>query len=347
MKTALITGITGQDGSYLAEFLLEQGYDVHGIIRRNSTTDPTDRIKKLLDHKNIHLHYGDLSDFSNLTSLIQQSRPDEIYNLAAQSHVKVSFTNSLYTTDINALGVTRLLESIRVLGLDTKFYQASTSEMFGKVQETPQKETTQFYPRSPYGVAKVYGYWMTKNYRESYDMFACNGILFNHESPRRGELFVTKKVTKTLAEMKAGVKKGPLELGNMDAKRDWGHAKDYVRGMYLMLQQDEPDDYILSTEEQHSVRDFVNISCQKFGFDIEWSGKGIDEVGIDKNTGKVIVQINPDYYRPAEVETLIGDCTKAKAQLGWEREYTFNQLVEEMCEYDLQKAMEKKNEFVY
>ena len=349
MKSALITGITGQDGSYLAEFLLEKGYTVHGIIRRNSTSDPTDRIKKLLDNPNIHLHYGDLSDFSNLTSLIQQTQPDEIYNLAAQSHVKVSFSNSLYTTDINALGVARLLEAIRVLGLEekTRFYQASTSEMFGKVQETPQKETTPFYPRSPYGVAKLYGYWLVRNYRESYNIFGCNGILFNHESPRRGELFVTRKVTKTLAEIKVGIKKGPLELGNMDAKRDWGHAKDYVRGMWMMLQADTPDDYVLSMEEQHSVRDFVNISCKKLGFDIEWSGSGIDEVGIDRNTGKIIVQINPEYYRPAEVETLIGDCSKVKEQLGWKPEYTFEQLVDEMCEFDLKLSMEKKNEFVY
>lgn len=349
MKNALITGITGQDGSYLAELLLEKSYNVHGIIRRNSTSDPTDRIKQLLDNPNIHLHYGDMSDFSNLTSLIQQTQPDEIYNLAAQSHVKVSFSNSLYTTDINALGVTRLLEAIRVLGMEekTRFYQASTSEMFGKVQETPQKETTPFYPRSPYGVAKLYGYWLVRNYRESYNIFGCNGILFNHESPRRGELFVTRKVTKTLSEIKVGIKKGPLELGNMDAKRDWGHAKDYVRGMWMMLQADHPDDYVLSMEEQHSVRDFVNISCKHLGFDIEWSGKGIDEVGIDRNTGRTIVQINPEYYRPTEVETLIGDCTKVKTELGWKPEYTFEKLVEEMCESDLKLTMEKKNEFVY
>ena len=349
VKKALITGITGQDGSYLAELLLEKSYNVHGIIRRNSTSDPTDRIKQLLDNPNIHLHYGDMSDFSNLTSLIQQTQPDEIYNLAAQSHVKVSFSNALYTTDINALGVTRLLEAIRVLGMEekTRFYQASTSEMFGKVQETPQKETTPFYPRSPYGVAKLYGYWLVRNYRESYNIFGCNGILFNHESPRRGELFVTRKVTKTLSEIKVGIKKGPLELGNMDAKRDWGHAKDYVRGMWMMLQADHPDDYVLSMEEQHSVRDFVNISCKHLGFDIEWSGKGIDEVGIDRNTGRTIVQINPEYYRPTEVETLIGDCTKVKTELGWKPEYTFEKLVEEMCESDLKLTMEKKNEFVY
>jgi GDPmannose 4,6-dehydratase len=349
MKRALITGITGQDGSYLAEFLLDKGYTVHGIIRRNSTSDPTDRIKQLLDNPNIHLHYGDLSDFSNVTSLIQETKPDEIYNLAAQSHVKVSFSNSLYTTDINAVGVTRLLEAVRVLGLEnkTRFYQASTSEMFGKVQETPQTEDTPFYPRSPYGVAKLYAYWIVRNYRESYNLFASNGILFNHESPRRGELFVTRKITKTLAEIRVGIKKGPLELGNLDAKRDWGHAKDYVRGMWMMLQNETPGDYVLSMEEQHSVRDFINIACNNFGFDIEWSGNDINEIGVDKNTGKIIIQINPDYYRPSEVETLIGDCTKVKTQLGWKPEYTFKNLVEEMCEYDLKKAMEKKNEYVY
>lgn len=337
MKTALITGITGQDGSYLAELLLSKGYKVHGIIRRNSTSDCTDRIKELLVDPNIKLHYGDLSDFSNVTSIIQETQPDEVYNLAAQSHVKVSFSNSLYTTDVDAVGVARLLEAIRVLGLveKTRFYQASTSELFGKVQEVPQKETTPFYPRSPYGVSKLYGFWITKNYRESYNLFGCNGILFNHESPRRGELFVTRKITKTLSEIKNGQKKGPLELGNLDAKRDWGHAKDYVKSMWLMLQHDFADDYVVSMEEQHSVRDFVNVSCNYIGFDIEWSGEGKDEVAIDKNTGKVLVQINPDYYRPAEVESLVGDCTKAKEVLGWKPEYTFEKLVEEMCECDL------------
>jgi GDPmannose 4,6-dehydratase len=338
MKTALITGITGQDGSYLAELLLERGYKVHGIIRRNSTSDCTDRIKELLTNPNIKLDYGDLSDFSNITSIIQDSQPDEIYNLAAQSHVKVSFSNSLYTTDVTAVGVVRILEAIRVLGLieKTKFYQASTSELFGKVQEVPQKETTPFYPRSPYGVSKLYGFWVTKNYRESYNLFGCNGILFNHESPRRGELFVTKKITKTLSEIKNNKKKGPLELGNLDAKRDWGHAKDYVRSMWLMLQHDVPDDYVISMEQQHSVREFVNIACQHIGFDIEWVGEGKDEVAIDKKTNKVLVQINPDYYRPAEVESLVGDCTKAKKILKWSPEYTFEKLVEEMCKFDLE-----------
>jgi len=340
MKTAIITGITGQDGSYLAELLLGKGYKVHGIIRRNSTSDCTDRISKLLNHPNIKLEYGDLTDFSNITSIIQNASPDEIYNLAAQSHVKVSFSNSLYTTDVDAVGVTRILEAIRVLGLvdKTRFYQASTSELFGKVQEVPQKETTPFYPRSPYGVSKLYGFWITKNYRESYNMFGCNGILFNHESPRRGELFVTKKITKNLSEIKTGKKKIPLELGNLDAKRDWGHAKDYVRSMWMMLQHDIPDDYVVSMERQYSVRDFVNVACEYIGFDIEWSGSGIDEVAIDKKTNKVLVQINPDYYRPAEVESLVGDCTKAKKVLGWKPEYTFESLVEEMCKFDLEAA---------
>ena len=340
MKTAIITGITGQDGSYLAELLLGKGYKVHGIIRRNSTSDCTDRISKLLNHPNIKLEYGDLTDFSNITSIIQNASPDEIYNLAAQSHVKVSFSNSLYTTDVDAVGVTRILEAIRVLGLvdKTRFYQASTSELFGKVQEVPQKETTPFYPRSPYGVSKLYGFWITKNYRESYNVFGCNGILFNHESPRRGELFVTKKITKKLSEIKTGKKKVPLELGNLDAKRDWGHAKDYVRSMWMMLQHDIPDDYVVSMERQYSVRDFVNVACEYIGFDIEWSGSGIDEVAIDKKTNKVLIQINPDYYRPAEVESLVGDCTKAKKVLGWKPEYTFESLVEEMCKFDLEEA---------
>ena len=338
MKTALITGITGQDGSYLAELLLEKGYKVHGIIRRNSTSDCTDRIKELLFDPNIKLHYGDLSDFSNVTSIIQETQPDEVYNLAAQSHVKVSFSNSLYTTDVDAVGVVRLLEAIRVLGLveKTRFYQASTSELFGKVQEVPQRESTPFYPRSPYGVSKLYGFWITKNYRESYNLFGCNGILFNHESPRRGELFVTRKITKTLSEIRNGKKKGPLELGNLDANRDWGHAKDYVRSMWMMLQHDVPDDYVISMEEQHSVREFVNIACEYIGFDIEWREEGKDEVAIDKSTNNVLVQINSDYYRPAEVESLVGDCSKAKKVLNWSPEYTFEKLVEEMCKFDLE-----------
>ena len=332
MKNALITGITGQDGSYLAEFLLQKNYVVHGIIRRNSTSDPTDRIKQLLDNPNIHLHYGDLSDFSNITSLIQQTRPEEIYNLAAQSHVKVSFSNSLYTADINAIGVTRILEAIRVLGLEekTKFYQASTSEMFGKVQEIPQKETTPFYPRSPYGCSKVYAYWVTKNYRESYGMYSCSGILFNHESPRRGETFVTRKIVRGLKSISEG-KQDVLVLGNLDAKRDWGHAKDYVEAMWLMLQQDEAEDFVIATGKQYSVKDFVEKADEYFGMKIVWLKNDSEEVGYDMNTSRIVIRVDPKYFRPAEVETLLGDATKAKEKLGWEPKISFDQLVEEMC----------------
>jgi len=338
MKTALITGITGQDGSYLAEFLLEKGYQVHGIIRRNSTSDCTDRINSFLGNPYITLHYGDLTDFSNLTSIIQETRPDEIYNLAAQSHVKVSFSNALYTADVDALGVTRLLEALRVLGMinTTKFYQASTSEMYGKVQSIPQRENTPFHPRSPYGVAKLYAHWITKNYREAYNLFACNGILFNHESPRRGENFVTRKITKSLSEIKNGKRDAPLELGNMDAKRDWGHAKDYVEAMWLMLQQENPDDYVVSMGEQHSVREFVNIACEHIGFDIEWSGSGIDEVAKIKGTDEVLVRVNPDFYRPTEVDSLVGDSTFTKKTLGWKPKYSFADLVKEMCDSDME-----------
>ena len=338
MKTALITGITGQDGSYLAEFLLEKGYQVHGIIRRNSTSDCTDRINSFLGNPYITLHYGDLTDFSNLTSIIQETRPDEIYNLAAQSHVKVSFSNALYTTDVDALGVTRILEALRVLGMinTTKFYQASTSEMYGKVQSIPQREDTKFHPRSPYGVAKLYAHWITKNYREAYGLFGCSGILFNHESPRRGEAFVTRKITKSLSEIKNGKRDAPLELGNMDAKRDWGHAKDYVEAMWLMLQQENPDDYVVSMGEQHSVREFVNIACEHIGFDIEWSGSGIDEVAKIKGTDEVLVRVNPDFYRPTEVDSLVGDSTFTKKTLGWKPKYSFADLVKEMCDSDME-----------
>jgi len=338
MKTALITGITGQDGSYLAEFLLKKGYRVHGIIRRNSTSDCTDRINSFLGNPYITLHYGDLTDFSNLTSIIQETRPDEIYNLAAQSHVKVSFSNALYTADVDALGVTRLLEALRVLGMinTTKFYQASTSEMYGKVQSIPQRENTPFHPRSPYGVAKLYAHWITKNYREAYNLFACNGILFNHESPRRGENFVTRKITKSLSEIKNGKRDAPLELGNLDAKRDWGHAKDYVEAMWLMLQQENPDDYVVSMGEQHSVRKFVNIACEHIGFDIEWSGSGIDEVVKIKGTDEVLVQVNPEFYRPTEVDSLVGDPTFVKDAIGWEPKYSFAELVKEMCDSDME-----------
>ncbi len=338
MKTALITGITGQDGSYLAEFLLNKGYRVDGLIRRNSTSEGTDRLNHLLKLPTINLHYGDLTDFSNLASIIQETRPDEIYNLAAQSHVKVSFSNALYTADVGGLGTLRILEIIKLLGLEnhTKFYQAATSEMFGQVQSIPQREDTPFYPRSPYGVAKLYAYWITKNYREAYNIFACSGILFNHESPRRGETFVTRKITKTLAEIKNGVRSEPLELGNLDAKRDWGHAKDYIEAMWLMLQQETPEDYVISTGQQHTVREFVNASCESIGFKIEWEGEGFKEIARDVSTGEVLVRINPEFCRPSEVDLLVGDSTKAQEQLGWKHHYSFTDLVKEMCKYDLE-----------
>ena len=338
MKTALITGITGQDGSYLAELLLEKNYKVHGLIRRNSTSDGTDRINHLLKLPTITLHYGDMTDFACLAQLIKDIQPDEIYNLAAQSHVKVSFSNALYTADANGLGTLRLLEIIKLLGMErsTKLYQAGTSEMFGEVQFIPQREDTPFYPRSPYGVAKLYAYWITKNYREAYNMFACTGILFNHESPRRGETFVTRKITKTLAEIKRGEREEPMELGNLDAKRDWGHAKDYVEAMWLMLQQEEPEDFVIATGQQHTVREFVDAAFDYMGYTIEWVGEGLKEVAKDYGTGEVLVKINPEFYRPAEVDSLVGDCTKAKETLGWKHNYSFTQLVEEMCKYDLE-----------
>ena len=338
MKTALITGITGQDGSYLAELLLEKNYKVHGLIRRNSTSDGTDRINHLLKLPSITLHYGDMTDFACIAQLIKDIQPDEIYNLAAQSHVKVSFSNALYTADANGLGTLRILEAIKLLGLEktTRFYQAATSEMFGEVQSIPQREDTPFYPRSPYGVAKLYAHWITKNYREAYGMFACSGILFNHESPRRGETFVTRKITKTLAEIRNGKRILPLELGNLDAKRDWGHAKDYVEAMWLMLQQEEPEDFVIATGQQHTVREFVDAAFDYMGYTIEWVGEGLKEVAKDYATGEVLVTINPEFYRPAEVDSLVGDCTKAKETLGWKHNYSFTQLVEEMCKYDLE-----------
>ena len=338
MKTALIAGITGQDGSYLAELLLEKNYRVHGLIRRNSTSDGTDRINHLLKLPTITLHYGDMTDFACLAQLIKDIQPDEIYNLAAQSHVKVSFSNALYTADANGLGTLRILEIIKLLGMEktTKFYQAGTSEMFGEVQSIPQREDTPFYPRSPYGVAKLYAYWITKNYREAYNMFACTGILFNHESPRRGETFVTRKITKTLAEIRNGKRIVPLELGNLDAKRDWGHAKDYVEAMWLMLQHEEPEDFVIATGQQHTVREFVDAAFDYMGYSIEWVGEGLKEVAKDYGTGEVLVTINPEFYRPAEVDSLVGDCTKAKEKLGWKHNYSFTQLVEEMCKYDLE-----------
>ena len=340
MKTALITGITGQDGSYLAEFLLEKNYRVHGLIRRNSTSDGTDRINHLLKLPTITLHYGDMTDFACLAELIKEVQPDEIYNLAAQSHVKVSFSNALYTADANGLGTLRILETIKLLGMEktTRFYQAATSEMFGEVQSIPQREDTPFYPRSPYGVAKLYAHWITKNYREAYGMFACSGILFNHESPRRGETFVTRKITKTLAEIRNGKRILPLELGNLDAKRDWGHAKDYVEAMWLMLQQEEPEDFVIATGQQHTVREFVDAAFDYMGYSIEWVGEGLKEVAKDYGTGEVLVKINPEFYRPAEVDSLVGDCTKAKETLGWKHNYSFTELVEEMCKYDLENT---------
>ena len=331
MKVALITGITGQDGSYLAELLLERGYQVHGIVRRASLIN-THRIDHIYD--SITLHYGDLTDSTNLVRIIQKVKPDEIYNLGAQSHVKVSFEMPEYTADVDAVGTLRVLEAVRLLGMEdcVRIYQASTSELYGLVQETPQSETTPFYPRSPYGVAKIYGYWITKNYREAYGMYACTGILFNHESPRRGETFVTRKITQALSKISVGLQ-DVLELGNLSAKRDWGHAKDFVEAMWLMLQQEEPDDYVIATGKQYSVREFVEEAAPYFGMKIIWEGEGLDEVGIDKSTGKTVVRVNPKYFRPAEVETLLGDATKAKEKLGWEPKISFKQLVEDMCIY--------------
>jgi GDPmannose 4,6-dehydratase len=331
MKVALISGISGQDGSYLAELLLKKGYEVHGIIRRASQIN-TQRIDLIYDR--IKLHYGDLTDSTNLVRIIQQVQPDEIYNLGAQSHVKVSFEIPEYTGQVDALGTLRILEAVRLLGMEnkTRIYQASTSEMFGKVQEIPQKETTPFYPRSPYGVAKLYGYWIVKNYRESYGLHASSGILFNHESPRRGETFVTRKITRGLSRISVG-EQDILYLGNLNAKRDWGHAMDFVEAMWLMLQQDEADDYVIATGEQYSVREFVEEAAPYFGMKIEWMGEGLDEVGYDWNTKKVVIKVNPKYFRPAEVETLLGDASKAKEKLGWKPKISFKQLVEDMCIY--------------
>lgn len=352
-KVALITGVTGQDGSYLAEFLLEKGYEVHGIKRRASlfNTQRVDHIYQdpQTDNKNFVLHYGDLSDSSNLTRIIQQVQPDEVYNLGAQSHVAVSFESPEYTADVDALGTLRLLEAIRFLGLEkkTRFYQASTSELYGLVQEIPQKETTPFYPRSPYAVAKMYAYWITVNYRESYGMYACNGILFNHESPRRGETFVTRKITRAISNIAYGLE-ACLFLGNMDALRDWGHAKDYVRMQWMMLQQDQPEDFVIATGKQISVREFVRMSAKEAGIELAFSGEGVSEIAtvtaVDNSkapavkVGDVIVQVDPRYFRPAEVETLLGDPAKAKNKLGWEPEITVEQLCAEMVAHDLDKA---------
>ena len=342
-KIALITGITGQDGAYLAEFLLGKGYEVHGIKRRTSLFN-TDRIDHLYQDphvkgRNFILHHGDLTDSSSLIRIIQQVQPDEIYNLAAQSHVAVSFEEPEYTANSDALGALRILEAIRILGLEkkTRYYQASTSELFGKVQEVPQKETTPFYPRSPYAVAKLYAYWITVNYREAYGMYACNGILFNHESPIRGETFVTRKITRALARIKLGLQ-DRLYLGNMDARRDWGHARDYIEMQWLMLQQEEPEDFAIATGEQYSVRDFVNVACDELGIAIRWEGAGVEEQGIDEATGKVIVAVDPRYFRPTEVETLLGDPSKAREKLGWVPRITFKELVSEMVISDLKEA---------
>lgn len=348
MKTALITGITGQDGSFLAELLIEKGYSVHGIIRRSSSFN-TERIEHLYlkewikDQKQdraINLHYGDMTDSSSLIRILQQVQPDEIYNLAAQSHVKVSFDVPEYTAETDAVGTLRLLEAVRILGLEnkTKIYQASTSELYGMVQEVPQKETTPFYPRSPYGVAKLYGYWITKNYRESYGMFACNGILFNHESERRGETFVTRKITLAAARIAKGLQ-DKLYLGNLSALRDWGYAKDYVECMWLILQQDKPDDFVVATGEAHSVRDFCTLAFKYAGIDLQWQGEGLNEKGIDVKTGRVLVEVDPKFFRPAEVEQLLGDPTKAQKELGWNpRKTSFEDLVRIMVESDLKKA---------
>jgi GDPmannose 4,6-dehydratase len=341
-KKALITGVTGQDGSYLAEFLLEKGYEVHGIKRRASSFN-TERIDHLYQdpHENkrdLILHYGDMTDSSSLIRIIQAVQPDEIYNLAAQSHVAVSFEEPEYTANSDALGTLRLLEAIKILGLvkKTRFYQASTSELFGKVQEIPQKETTPFYPRSPYAAAKIYAYWITVNYREAYGIYACNGILFNHESPVRGETFVTRKITRALARIKLGLQ-DCLFLGNLNAKRDWGHAKDYVEMQWLMLQQDEPEDFVIASGEQYSVRDFVDAAAREIGMTVSWKGEGLNEKGYDAK-GNCIVQVDPRYFRPTEVETLLGDATKAKEKLGWTTKITFQELVAEMVREDLKAA---------
>jgi GDPmannose 4,6-dehydratase len=342
-KTALITGVTGQDGAYLAEFLLAKGYEVHGVKRRASSFN-TDRIDHLYQDPHeedlrLKLHYGDLTDSTNLIRIIQEVQPDEIYNLAAQSHVGVSFETPEYTANSDAVGTLRVLEAMRILGLEkmTRFYQAATSEMFGKVQEIPQRETTPFYPRSPYGVAKVYAYWITVNYREAYGMFACNGILFNHESPQRGETFVSRKITRALTRIKVGLQE-TLHLGNLDSRRDWGHARDYVRAQWLMLQQEVPEDFVIATGKQYSVRDFVVAAGSLLDMNIEWQGDGVDEVGVDAATGRPLIRVDPRYFRPTEVDTLLGDATKAREKLGWTAEVTFPELVTEMVESDLEVA---------
>ncbi|MFT7613418.1 MAG: GDPmannose 4,6-dehydratase [Parvicellaceae bacterium] len=349
MKKALITGVTGQDGAYLAELLLEKGYEVHGVKRRTSlfNTDRIDHLYKDLHEKDVRffLHYGDLTDSTNMIRIVQEVQPDEIYNLAAQSHVKVSFETPEYTANSDALGTLRILEAIRILKLEKtcRFYQASTSELYGKVQEVPQSETTPFYPRSPYGVAKLYAFWIVKNYREAYGMFACNGILFNHESPLRGETFVTRKITRAACRVSLGLQK-KLFLGNIDAKRDWGHAKDYVEGMWRMLQHDIADDFVLATGETVSVRDFVNMAFLEVGIEIEWSGTGVDEKGANKETGEIIVEVDPKYFRPTEVELLVGDPSKANKELGWKHTHDLQSLVKDMMKADL--ALFRKDKYL-
>lgn len=345
-KIALVTGVTGQDGAYLSELLLDEGYTVHGLKRRASSFNTRRLDSHLENHprkEHLHLHYGDLADSANLLRLVQTIQPDEIYNLAAQSHVKVSFDLPEYTADVDALGTLRLLETIRILGLEkkTRFYQASTSELFGMVQETPQTERTPFYPRSPYAVAKLYAYWICVNYREAYGIYACNGILFNHESPLRGGTFITKKITRALSRIHTGLQ-DCLYLGNLDAKRDWGHAKDYVRMQWLMLQQDAPDDFVIATGKHFSVREFVNMAANKLGMTLRWEGEGLDEVGFDSATGKAIVRVDPRYFRPTEVRSLLGNPAKAKKVLGWEPMISFEEMVHEMVAYDLQKAKLEK-----
>ena len=352
-KKALITGITGQDGAYLAEFLLKKDYEVHGIKRRSSLFN-TDRIDHLYEdphqeNRKFFLHYGDMTDSTNLIRIIQDVQPDEIYNLAAQSHVKVSFETPEYTANADAIGTLRILEAIRILKLEkkTKFYQASTSELYGKVQEIPQSETTPFYPRSPYAAAKLYSYWITVNYREAYNLFACNGILFNHESPIRGETFVTRKITRAVARIKLGLKE-KMYLGNLDSKRDWGHAKDYIRAQWLMLQQEKPEDFVIATGEQHSVREFVTLAFSEVGINISWSGKGKDEKGKDEK-GNILVEVDERYFRPTEVETLLGDPSKAKEKLNWKPEISFIELISQMIKEDLKEAEKeillKKNNY--
>jgi GDPmannose 4,6-dehydratase len=333
MKKALITGITGQDGSFLAELLLEKGYEVHGVIRRGSLFN-TQRIEHILSEKNLHLHHGDMTDSANLNHLLDSIKPDEVYNLAAQSHVKVSFEVPEYTAQSDGVGTLRILDAIKNHCPEARFYQASTSELYGKVQAIPQTETTPFYPRSPYAVAKLYGFWIVKNYRESYNLYACNGILFNHESERRGKTFVTRKITVGMGEIHRGERQN-IKLGNLDSKRDWGYAKEYVEAMWLMLQQDTPEDFVIATGETYTIREFVERCAKYIGIDIQWQGTGVDEKGIDAKTGKVIIEVDPKYFRPAEVELLVGDATKAKEKLGWQTKIKIDELVQIMMAHDI------------